>query len=117
MRRIVVLIMALFLCSTANAGDAGKLVVDRVWTDSIGSHKMAYALVTWENTSKQTFKSVTVQAIAYDNLGKKIDIADSTFYKSEYGPIKPGFKGTLKILVPLGNEPFDKMGVSVIARQ
>jgi len=94
----------------------GTLTIDRAWDENIGGYRCAYALVTWENTSTNTFNAgVTIQAVAYDSRGQKINENQRSFFVHERGPIVPGFKGTLKIPVELGNAQFTRMECSVIS--
>lgn len=57
---------------------------------------------------------VTIQAIALDSSGQKINENQRSFFAWERGPIGPGFKGTLKIPVEIGSAKFKSMECSVI---
>jgi hypothetical protein len=92
----------------------GKLTIDRAWAEDIGGYRCSYALVTWENTTQKTFVVVTIQAIAFDSVGRKINGNQRSFFAHERGPIAPGFKGTVKIPVEIGGSQFAKMQCSVI---
>ena len=94
----------------------GTLTVDRAWDENLGGYRCSYALVTWENTTPYTFnEAVTIQAIAYDSSGQKINQNESSFFAHEYGSMTPGFKGTLKIHVELGQAQFARMECSIIS--
>ena len=93
------------------------LTIDRAWSEDVGGYRCAYVLVTWRNTTKETFQSVTIQATAYDPSGTKIDIGERSFFAFERGPIRPGFEGTLKIPVELGNATFHTAECSVVSAQ
>lgn len=94
----------------------GTLTLDRAWDENIGGYRCSYALVTWENTTTDTFNAgVTIQAVAYDSRGQKINENQRSFFVHERGPIVPGFKGTLKIPVELGEAQFARMECSVIS--
>jgi len=89
------------------------LTVDRAWAETAGNYHCSYALITWQNKTGATFRSVTIQAIAYDPSGNKINTNQRSFFAHEHGPIGPGFRGTLKIPVELQNKEFSKMECSV----
>ncbi len=91
------------------------LIIDRTWDENVGGYCCSYALVTWENKTTRTFRSVTIQAVAYDPSERKINENQRSFFAHERGPIVPGFKGTLKIPVELGHAQFAKMGCSIIS--
>ena len=91
------------------------LTIDRTWDEDVGGYRCSYALVTWENKTTCTFRIVTIQAVAYDSSGRKINENQRSFFAHERGQIAPGFKGTLKIPVELGQAQFAKMGCSIIS--
>lgn len=94
----------------------GTLTLDRAWDENIGGYRCSYALVTWENTTTDTFNAgVTIQAVAYDSRGHKINENQRSFFVHERGLIVPGFKGTLKIPVELGEAQFARMECSIIS--
>ena len=96
MKKLLLTLLAVFLLSATAHADALK--IDRVWT----SGDYGYALVTYKNITSESFNSsVTIECTALDSRGNKININSRSFYAHEYGPIKPGFKGTLKIPVGL----------------
>jgi len=81
-----------------NAAHAESLKFDRFWEE----HDFGYALVTYTNNTKATFNTgVTIKCIAIGKNGAKINTNRRSFYAHEYGPIKPGFSGTLKIPIRL----------------
>jgi hypothetical protein len=114
---LVVLVAGLIclpLMSYGQNSPPGKLTVDRAWAEEIGGYRCSYALVTWENTTSKTFNQITIQAIAYNSAGQKINANERSFFAMVDGPIAPGFKRTLKIPVELGGENFSRMECSVI---
>lgn len=109
-------------CEPVGSQDSGllqkaqaALVMDRAWDETTGNYRSSYALVSWKNELGRTFRQVTIQATAFDTEGKKIDQNERSFFSHERGPIAPGFEGTLKIPVEIGNARFGKMRVSVIS--
>lgn len=105
---------AVLAADTATSTSTGKLAIDRAWAEDVGGYRCSYALVTWENISTKTFDVVTIQAIALDSSGQKINENQRSFFAWERGPIGPGFKGTLKIPVEIGSAKFKSMECSVI---
>jgi len=99
---------------TATRASTGKLTIDRAWAEDVGGYRCSYALVTWENTTTKTFDVVTIQAIAYDRSGQKINMNQRSFFARERGPIAPKSKGTLKIPVEIGGAKFKSMECSVV---
>lgn len=100
-------VLAIFLL--INIAFAGSLNIDRVWVDG----DYGYALVSYVNDSTSTFdKAVTIKCIALDPKGNKININRRSFFAYEYGPIKPGFEGTLKIPVELHGVSMKSMSCS-----
>lgn len=92
-----------------------SLTIDRTWVQDLSDRQWAKALVTWENTTSQTFnKEVRIQAVAFDTSGQRINENMRSFFVSERGPISPGFKGTLTIPVELHNQTFSTMECAVI---
>lgn len=76
----------------------GKYTVERFWEDTTGDYTCAYTIVSYKNTTSRTFTSaVTIRATIYDAEGQVIDTNDRSFFAHEYGPIRPGFEGTVKI--------------------
>lgn len=116
---LVLLMGAGFLVRPVIGGDAsppakGKLVVDRAWAEDVGGYRCSYALISWSNSTDRTFQVVTIQAVAYDPAGGKINANERSFFAHSLGPIQPGFQGTLKIPVELGQSEFAKMACSVV---
>ena len=96
MKKLLLTILAILLLNSVAL--AGSLKLDRVWVDG----DCGYALVTYTNETDLTFKrAVTIECTALDSRENKININSRSFWASKYGPIKPGFKGTLKIPVEL----------------
>lgn len=101
-----------------SSNNRGTLSIDRAWATDIGGYRCAYAMVTWENTSTLTFnKVVTIQAIAYDSEGRKINANERSLFARERGAFPPGFKGSLKIPVELEGATFSKMECFIIVAQ
>lgn len=100
MKRCLLLLSVILLLN--NTATAGSLKIDRVWADG----DFGYALVSYTNDTKSTFKrAVTIKCTALDENSKKININTRSFFAHEYGPIKPGFEGTLKIPIDLHGIP------------
>lgn len=96
-----------------NIAFAGSIKIDRVWI----SNSFGYALVSYLNDTKDTFSSVvTIKCVALDNQGKKININTRSFFVHDYGPIVPGFEGTLKIPVNLYGASMKSMSCSCYER-
>ncbi len=91
------------------------LTIDRAWHENTGGYRSSYALVTWENITDYTFdKVITIQAVAYDDAGTKINVNQRSFFAHEIGTMQPGFTGTLKIPVEIGSSNFAKMTCKII---
>ncbi|MBI3767818.1 MAG: hypothetical protein HY271_04890 [Deltaproteobacteria bacterium] len=75
----------------------GMLRVDRV-TSSYG---IGTVVITYENTTPQTFSRVTVECTAEDGKGATVARGDHTFYGFSEGPIRPGFKRTKDVIILL----------------
>lgn len=78
----------------------GSFKIERFWEETLGNYTCSYTIVTYRNTTQKTFdKNVTIRATVYDSQKKVVDTNTRSFFVHEYGPIKPGFEGTLKIPV------------------
>jgi len=78
----------------------GSFKIERFWEETVGNYTCSYTIVTYRNTTKKTFyKNVTIRATVYDSQKKVVDTNTRSFFADEYGPIKPGFEGTVKIPV------------------
>ena len=107
MKKYLLAFLAIFLLN--NIAFAGSLKIDRVWVDG----DYGYALVTYINDTTSTFENaVTIKCIALDSKGNKININTRSFFAHEYGPIKPGFEGTLKVPVELHGASMKSMSCS-----
>jgi len=90
---------------------AGSIKIDRVWEDG----DFGYALVSYTNDTKSTFnRVVTIKCTALGKNDKKININTRSFFTHEYGPIKPGFEGTLKIPINLHGISMESMSCGCI---
>lgn len=57
-----------------------------------------YAVVEYRNTSNKTYSNaVTIRCNTISADGKTINTNTRSFFKHEYGPIAPGFSGTVKV--------------------
>ena len=93
----------------------GELTIDRVWTSSTGNY--GYALVTYVNTSGKTFeRAVTIQCVAYDTSGRKINMNKRSFFAREHGAMGPGFEGTIKVPVQIDGIPMKEMSCKALER-
>jgi hypothetical protein len=78
----------------------GSYKIERFWEETVGQFTCTYTIVSYKNTSQTTFaKNVTFRIAVYDAKGNMIDTEPRSFFAFEYGPIKPGFEGTLKVAV------------------
>jgi len=76
----------------------GSFKIERFWEETVGQYTCSYTIVTYRNTTQKTFtKNVTIRATVYDSQKKVVDTNTRSFFAHEYGPIKPGFEGTVKI--------------------
>lgn len=91
---------------------SGQVAIDRTYT----SGDFAYVIVTYQNTSPSRFKCVTIQADIRDKNGHVIGTNQRSFFEHEYGPIAPGFKGTLEIPVQLHGASGDRVEVTIRTR-
>ena len=104
MHRSAFLFLAFLLFFLLPFPVAAELKIDRVWE---GEYGYGYALVTFTNTSRTTFKSsVTIECVALDAKG------NNGFYAFERGPIGPGFTGTLRVSVKLNRVKLRSMTCS-----
>jgi DNA-directed RNA polymerase subunit RPC12/RpoP len=88
--------------------EKGEIKVERVWEDAKIDY--GYALVSYENSSANSFAGgVTIQCDAMGKEEQKIGTNFRGFFSHEYGPIVPGFKGTLEIPVELNGADFESM--------
>ena len=107
---ITTIVLVLFWVSLSISA---TLKIDRAWSEN----DFGYALVSYENDSKTTFKYyVTVQCTAFDSEGGKININKRSFFTHEYGPIFPGFKGTLKIPIQLDGGEMEEVSCGYIEK-
>ncbi len=99
--------------STINiAYGESQLNVDRIWQEN----DFSYAMVTYTNKTKSTFNNaVTIKCIATDHAGNKINYNTRSFFAHEYGPIKPGFQGTLKVPIKLNGIHMQSINCNVNA--
>jgi hypothetical protein len=78
----------------------GSYRIDRFWEETVGDYTCSYTIVSYKNTTEKTFtRQVTIRATVYDTRENVIDTNTRSFFSYEYGPIKPGFEGTVKIPV------------------
>jgi hypothetical protein len=78
----------------------GSFKIERFWEETVGDYTCSYAIVTYKNTTQKTFdENVTIRATVYDSQKRVVDTNTRSFFAHEYGPIKPGFEGTVKIPV------------------
>ncbi len=74
----------------------GEIQINRVWS----AYNYAYALLSYHNTSGRSFKRlVRFECVALDAWENKINVNDNAFYASRIGPIYPGFKREIKVMV------------------
>ena len=105
MRKGFILLMAGCLVAAVSFGqdgwtktDSGSFKIERFWEETVGQYTCTYTLISYKNTSQKTFnKNVTFRATIFDSKENMIDTNTRSFFAHEYGPIKPGFEGTLKI--------------------
>jgi len=79
----------------------GTITVDRVWEE----FDYGNALVSYVNDSGRTFGSVvTIQCVALNASGGKVNQNTRSFFAREVGPIAPGYTGTVSIPVSLNGD-------------
>ena len=91
--------------------EVGSFKIEKFWEESNGGYTCTYTIVTYWNSTNKTFKVVEVKATALDKNGKVIDTNTRSFFEHDVGPIKPGFKDSVKI--PIETEPDEAKNVSV----
>lgn len=92
----------------------GSFNIERFWEETHGEYTCTYTLVSYKNTTEKTFEEkVTIRATIYDSQENMIDTNTRSFFAHEYGPIEPGFEGTVKIPIPCkeGQAKFVKVGI------
>ncbi|MDP2791609.1 MAG: hypothetical protein Q8O15_07635 [Rectinemataceae bacterium] len=76
--------------------ELGSYRIERVWVE----YDTTYALVSYRNTTEQTFKSkVSIKVFLYDKEKNMLDTNSRSFFAFERGPITPGFEDTVKVPV------------------
>lgn len=80
---------------TRGTTDAGTVKVERVWNHPTAG--IAYILVRYTNTTRETFTSVNVSCDYYGQDGQVKSTNDAGWYKHEVGSIPPGFTRTLEL--------------------
>lgn len=91
---------------------SGSFKIERFWEETVGDFTCTYTIISYKNTTQRTFdKNVTFRASIYDAGKNMIDTNTRSFFAHEYGPIKPGFEGTIKI--PIECRPGQSKTVSV----
>ena len=104
----IVVLLALFLFSGLLAQgeeenkwvetENGSFKIERFWEETVGDYTCTYTIVRYKNTTNKTFKNqVEIEATVYDAKDKVVNMNTRSFFAYEYGPIKPGFEGTVKI--------------------
>jgi hypothetical protein len=90
----------------------GSFKIERFWEETVGDYTCSYTLVTYRNTTKKTFSGgVTIRATVYDSNKNMVDSNTRSLFALEYGTIKPGFEGIVKI--PIDCNPGKAHSVSV----
>jgi hypothetical protein len=106
-KRFAALAALVAACGLAMAGyaewtktESGSFKIDRFWEETVGQYTCSYTIVSYKNTTNKTFTAqVSIQATVYDAQKNVVDMNTRSFFAHEYGPIKPGFEGTVKIPV------------------
>jgi len=119
MKRVASILAGLLLASTMMAQESewtktefGAFKIERFWEETVGEYTCSYTIVSyWNHTFKTFEKNVTVRASVYDSQKRMVDTNTRSFFAHEYGPITPGFKGTVKI--PIQCEKGQARSVSV----
>lgn len=98
--------------------DSGSFKIERFWEETVGQYTCSYTIVSYKNTTNKTFTAqVEIQATVYDAQKKVVDMNTRSFFAHEYGPIKPGFEGTVKIPVECAKGQAKSVSVKIsIAR-
>jgi hypothetical protein len=103
--------IVLALVSPAIAGDAGSFRIDRSWLE----HGYMKALVSYENTTSQTFEVVTIRCSALDG-GSPVGTNKRSIFDFRDGPIGPGFRRTLEVPVNLNGARASRVECELSAR-
>lgn len=92
----------------------GSYRIDRFWEETVGNYTCSYTIVSYKNTTAKTFESqVTIRATIYDSQKNVIDTNTRSFFAHEYGPIKPGFEGTVKIPIECKKDEAKSVSVKI----
>lgn len=92
MKKLLLLATILSFSTVAHA----EVRVKNVWH----VYDTLNAVVTYTNTSNKTFDNgVTITCKALDSDGNVINTGEQSFYNNQYGAIKPGFTGKVKVLI------------------
>lgn len=121
MKRAALLLTAVMLAATATAQESewtktefGAFKVERFWEETVGEYTCSYTLVSYWNHTFTTFEQfVTIRANVFDAQGRMVDTNTRSFFAHEYGPIRPAFKGTLKIPVECRAGQADSVRVTI----
>lgn len=109
MKYIVLILFVSFLFITEVP--AASIKIDRVWEDN----GYAYVLVSYTNNSKITYKNyIKIKCTALDEDSKKININTRSFFSHDYGPIKPGFKDTVKVPINLNGFTMESVSCNCV---
>ena len=78
------------------------LYLDKKWEE----YGMGWALVTYTNTANQIYSHVFIKCIAFDSVGRKIDLGHAFPLTDN---IIPGYKDTVKVGINLHGEKLGKI--------
>lgn len=78
-------------------------IIERVWVDS--QIDTAYALVTYQNFSKETYQRVSIKCVGIGNGNQRIGVNSRSFM----GGVYPGFVGTEKIPIELNGAQLESI--------
>jgi len=93
--------------------DPGRIEVDRVWQDA----GYLYALVSYQNHTRNTFTRVTIECIAKAEDGSKLGVNSRSWFEHRDGPIPPGFTGVKEVPVNLHGADGRSMSCKVTGKR
>ena len=91
-KRATILFLLFASIASANKVEINRYIVEGRWST---------AIVTYTNTTKDTYDIIRINCVVYDKDGKAIATVEESLYYFEYGLFGPGFKKTFELNIPL----------------
>ena len=108
MRRVLGLVLCLSIVFVSSAFADFKIT--RVFEDG----GRASAMVMYENTTKTTFKNVTIKCYDLNNKGDVVGVNTRSFFGHTVGPIYPGFSDSVKVPVDVHGASWSSVSCKAI---